>query len=95
LDEAFEAAEARRLAQRFGWPYAPKRGSWSHVAAMDRSVLARQCLGRRIPDVPARRRAVQAWGRQRNAAVVKGEWQFPTADARVKRKRLYPTIELP
>ena len=58
------------------------------------SVLARQCLDRRIPDMPALRREVEAWQRQRNAAVVKVDWQFTTADARVKLKKLYPTLQL-
>lgn len=94
LYEALEPAEARRLAERFEWHYTPKHGSWLNVAEMELSVLARQCLDRRIPDLEALRREVEAWQRQRNAAVVKGDWQFTTADARVKLKKLYPTIEL-
>jgi hypothetical protein len=94
LYEAFEPAEARRLAGRFEWHYTPKHGSWLNVAELELSVLARQCLDRRIADVEALRREVAAWERQRNAAVVKVEWQFTTADARVKLKKLYPTIEL-
>jgi DDE superfamily endonuclease len=94
LYEAFEPAEARRLASRFEWHHTPKHGSWLNVAEMELSVLARQCLDRRIPDLAALRREVAAWERQRNAAVVKVDWQFTTADARVKLKRLYPTIEL-
>jgi DDE superfamily endonuclease len=94
LYEAFEPAEARRLAQRFEWHYTPKHGSWLNVAEMELSVLARQCLDRRIPDSQALRREVRAWEQKRNAAVVKVDWQFTTADARVKLKRLYPTIEL-
>jgi len=94
LYEAFEPAEARRLAERFEWHYTPKHGSWLNMAEMELSVLARQCLDRRIPDMPALRREVEAWQRQRNAAVVKVVWQFTTADARVKLKKLYPTIEL-
>jgi len=64
------------------------------VAECELSALARQCLGRRIPDLEALRREVAAWERERNAAVVKVDWQFTTADARVKLKRLYPAIEL-
>src|SRR5215475_3663533 len=84
LYEAFEPAEARRLAERFEWHYTPKHGSWLNVAEMELSVLARQCLDRRIPDLAALRREVAAWERARNAAVVKVHWQFTTADARVK-----------
>jgi hypothetical protein len=94
LYEAFDPAEARRLAERFEWHHTPKHGSWLNVAEMELSVLARQCLDRRIPDLEALRREVAAWVAQRNAAVVKVEWQFTTADARVKLKSLYPTIEL-
>ena len=61
---------------------------------MELSVLARQCLDRRIPDLGVLRREVAAWVATRNAAVVKVDWQFTTADARVKLKRLYPSIEL-
>jgi transposase len=94
LYEAFEPAEARRLAERFEWHYTPKHGSWLNVAEMELSVVARQCLDRRIPDLEALRREVAAWERKRNAAVVKVEWQFTTADARVKLKKLYPSIQL-
>jgi hypothetical protein len=94
LYEAFAPAEARRLAGRFEWHYTPKHGSWLNVAEMELSVLARQCLDRRIPDLEALHAEVAAWERDRNAAVVKVDWQFTTADARVKLKRLYPTIEL-
>ena len=94
LYEAFEPAEARRLAGRFEWHYTLKHGSWLNVAEMELSAVARQCLDRRVPDLGALRREVAAWERKRDAAVVKVDWQFTTADARVKLKKLYPTIEL-
>ena len=94
LYEAFEPAEARRLVEKLEWHYTPKHGSWLNVAEMELSVLARQCLDRRIPDLETLRREVAAWQERRNAAVGKVDWQFTTADARVKLKRLYPTIEL-
>ncbi len=94
LYEAFEPAEARRLVEKLEIHYTPKHGSWLNVAEMELSVLARQCLDRRIPDLEALRREVAAWEQTRNAAVVKVDWQFTTADARVKQKKLYPTIEL-
>jgi hypothetical protein len=94
LYEAFAPAEARRLAKRFEWHYTPKHGSWLNVAEMELSALARQCLDRRIPDQPTLRREVAAWERARNAAVVKVDWQFTTDDARVKLRKLYPTIQL-
>ena len=94
LYEAFEPDQAHRLAQRFEWHYTPKHGSWLNMAEMELSVVARQCLDRRIPDMATLRKEVEAWQAQRNQAVVKVEWQFTTADARVKLKKLYPTIQL-
>ena len=94
LYEAFEPAEARRLAERFEWHYTPKHGSWLNVAEIELSVVARQCLDRRIPDLETLRHEVAAWERSRNAAKVKVDWHFRTADARVKLKKLYPTIQL-
>jgi transposase len=94
LYEAFEPAEARRLAERIEWHYTPKHGSWLNMAEIELSVLARQCLDRRIPDREALTREVAAWEAKRNAAGAKADWQFTTADARVKLKKLYPTIQL-
>jgi hypothetical protein len=92
--EAFDPAEARRLVERIEWHYTPKHGSWLNMAELELSVLARQCLDRRIPDIGTLRREVAAWEADRNAAVVRVDWQFTTADARTKLKRLYPTIQL-
>jgi hypothetical protein len=93
LYEAFEPQEARRLAARIEWHYTPKHGSWLNMAECELSVLARQCLDRRIPDQATLQREVAAWQKRRNDAGVKADWQFTTADARVKLKRLYPTIQ--
>lgn len=94
LYEAFTPQEARRLAERFEWHYTPRHGSWLDVAEAELSVLARQCLDRRIPDLPTLQREVGRWEQARNAAVVKVDWQFTTADARIKLRKLYPTIQL-
>ncbi len=94
LYEAFPPAEARRLADRIEWHYTPKHGSWLNMAEIELSVLARQCLGRRIPDREVLAREVAAWEAKRNAAGVTADWQFTTADARVKLKKLYPTTQL-
>ena len=94
LYEAFDPATARRLAERFEWHYTPKHGSWLNVAECELSVLARQCLDRRIPDLATLTREVATWERDRNAAEVTIDWQFTTADARVKLKRLYPRNQL-
>lgn len=94
LYEAFEPTEARRLAERFEWHYTPKHGSWLNVAEMELSILARQCLDRRIPNLATLKREANAWQQQRNATAVGVEWQFTTAEARIKLKRLYPTIQV-
>eukprot|EP01136_Pigoraptor_vietnamica_P034985 Opistho-1_new@99584 len=93
LYEAFPPAEAHRLAERIEWHYTPRHGSWLNMAEIELSVLARQCLDRRIPDRETLAREVAAWKAERNAAGVTADWQFTTADARVKLKRLYPTIQ--
>lgn len=93
LYQAFPPAEARRVCERLEWHYTPKHGSWLNVAECELSVLARQCLDRRIPDMDALRREVAAWERDRNAAGVVADWQFTTADARTRLTRLYPTVE--
>jgi hypothetical protein len=93
LYEVFEPAEARRILQRLEFVYTPKHASWLNVAELELSALARQCLGRRVADRETLRREVAAWEQGRNAAVVKVDWQFTTADARVKLKRLYPILE--
>ena len=94
LYEAFAPAEARRLAERVEWHYTPKHGSWLNMAEIELSALARQCLDRRIPDAGTLTREVAAWEQRRNAAAVKADWQFTAADARVRLKKLYPTIQV-
>ncbi len=90
--QAFEPEEARRLVNRFEFHFTPKHGSWLNMAEIELSVLSRQCLRHRIPDEPTLDREVQAWTRERNSKVVKVDWRFSTADARIKLKRLYPMI---
>ena len=92
LYEAFPAAEARRLVERFEWHYTPKHGSWLDMAESELSVLSAQCLDRRIADKHTLIEEVAAWQDSRNNSHAKADWQFTTADARVKLKRLYPTI---
>jgi DDE superfamily endonuclease len=92
LYEAFPAAEARRLVERFEWHYTPKHGSWLDMAESELSVLSGQCLDRRIPDKPTLIGEVTAWEHHRNNNHTKADWQFTTADARIKLKRLYPAI---
>ena len=92
LYEAFPAAEARRLTERFEWHYTPKHGSWLDMAESELSVLSFQCLDRRIPDRQTLIEEVAAWQDCRNKKHTTADWHFTTADARVKLKRLYPAI---
>ena len=92
LYEAFPAAEARRLVERFEWHYTPKHGSWLDMAEAELSVLSTQCLDRRIPGKPTLIDEVTAWERQRNRNHTKADWHFTTADARIRLKRLYPAL---
>jgi DDE superfamily endonuclease len=92
LYKAFEPAEARRLLNKLEFHFTPKHGSWLNMAEIELSVLARQCLERRIPDQESLRQEVSAWQQSRNAQHRTVDWQFTTADARTKLKRLYPSI---
>ena len=92
LYQAFPPGEARRLVERFEWHYTPKHGSWLDMAESELSVLSRQCLNRRIPDKPTLTGEVAAWQDSRNKKNAKADWQFTTADARTKLKRLYPAM---
>jgi hypothetical protein len=93
LYEAFPPAEAKRLADKLEIHYTPKHGSWLNIAEIELSVLSRQCLDRRIADTDTLRREVQAHQASRDALGTKVNWRFTTHDARIKLKRLYPSIE--
>jgi len=91
LYEAFEAAEARRIARRLEFHYTPKHGSWLNMAEIEFSVLSRQCLNRRIPDEKTLRREIAALESERNSVHAKVNWQFTSRDARIKLRRIYPS----
>ena len=91
LYEAFEPAEARRIAQRLEIHYTPKHGSWLNMAEIEIGVMARQCLDRRLPDQNTLRREVDAWQERRNQEAIRVNWRFTTEDARIKLKSLYPS----
>jgi len=93
LYEAFEPERARRIAARFEVHHTPKHGSWLNVAEIELSVLARQCLDRRLASAEALRREVGAWEEERNERAVAVRWRFTTADARIKLHRLYPSLQ--
>lgn len=92
LYEAFEPAEARRLIEKLELHYTPKHGSWLNMAEIELSVLSRQCLDRRIGKQAELEREVAAWQARRNGQRACIDWRFTTADARIKLKRLYPSI---
>jgi len=92
--EAFDPAEALRLANRFEVHYTPKHGSWLNMAEIEFSVLSRQCLDRRIPDQISLAKEINAWQNDRNDLSVKVIWRFTTADARIKLKHLYPHFQV-
>ena len=94
LYEAFTPTEARRLLECLEIHHTPQHGSWLHMAETELSVLATQCLDRRIPNPLTLTQEVAAWERQRNTAKCRVDWRFTTQDARIKVKRLYPSIQL-
>jgi hypothetical protein len=92
LYEAFPPAEAKRLADKLEIHYTPTHGSWLNMAELELSVLARQCLNRRLGNRATIEQEVAAWTAARNAAATTIDWRFTTADARIKLKRLYPAV---
>lgn len=93
LYERFEPEEAHRLAAKFEWHYTPEHASWLNVAECELSVLSHQCLARRIAEKDTLSREVTAWETRRNQSCAKVNWQFTTADARIKLRRLYPVVK--
>jgi len=93
LYAAFPPAEAKRLADKLEIHYTPKHGSWLNMAELELSVLQRQCLRQRLPDRGAMAREVGAWAKRRNDQTRRIDWQFTTADARTKLRRLSPAYE--
>lgn len=94
LYKAFPPEEARRIIDRLQIHHSPKHGSWLNMAEIELSVLHRQCLDTRIPDQETLVKRVTAWESARNSAQSTVNWRFTTADARIKLKRLYPTIDV-
>jgi DDE superfamily endonuclease len=93
LYEAFPAEQARRIIERLEIHYTPKHGSWLNMAEIELSVLVRQCLDQRIDSKEKLCQQVAAWEDERNERQVGVNWQFSTADARIKLRRLYPVIQ--
>jgi hypothetical protein len=93
LYEAFPPERARAIAERLELHHTPKHGSWLNVAEIELSVLARQCLERRIETAEALRGEVAAWEEPRNDRAAAVQWRFTTADARIKLRHLYPPLQ--
>jgi hypothetical protein len=94
LYEAFPPAEARRLIDRIKVVHTPKHGSWLNMAECELSVLEKQCLADRIGDMDTLCQRVKIWNSDRNTRSKRIDWQFRTADARIKLRRLYPQIQM-
>jgi hypothetical protein len=92
LYEAFAPAEAERVAARLEVHHTPKHGSWLNMAEVESSALGRD-LPERVGERPVLVGHVSAWEDRRNGDGVRADWQFTTADARVKLRKLYPTID--
>jgi len=93
LYESFPPDKAKALWDRFQFVYTPKHGSWLNMAEIELNVLTGQCLKRRIDDIEIVKREVAAWQKARNNKGAKVNWQFTAEDARIKLRRLYPTLD--
>jgi hypothetical protein len=90
--EKYCPANAKALWDRFEFIYTPRHGSWLNMAEIELNVLTKQCLNRRIGELQEIREEAEAWQNSRNNKNAKIDWQFTTKDARIKLKRLYPSI---
>jgi DDE superfamily endonuclease len=93
LYSTFAPPEALRILKRLEIHYTPVHGSWLNMAEIELSALARQCLSRRIGTQEELEREVLAWQQRRNEESITVNWRFTTTDARIKLKRLYPSLE--
>ena len=91
--EDFSTEIARKLARRIEFCYTPVHGSWLNMVEIELSVLVRQCLKRRLPDIETLNREAQAWCRERNRLGASVDWRFRTEDARVKLRSLFPSVK--
>jgi hypothetical protein len=93
LYKAFPPEQAKRILDKLDIHYTPKHGSWLNMAEIELSILSRQCLDRRLPDPEILIREIAAWQEKRNAGARPMDWRFTTEDARIKLKKLYPTLQ--
>src|SRR3990172_2652390 len=94
LYEAFPPAEARRLMEKLEIVNTPKHGSWLNVAEIELGVLNRPCMGERIGEKSERVEKTRPWERGRNGTTAKIDWQFTTADAPIKLRRVYTKLQV-
>lgn len=92
LYKVYEPEQARAIINRFEFIYTPKHGSWLNIAECELSVLSRQALQKRFPSKEKLTKQTQTWTKNRNEEQIGVDWQFTTKKARIKLKRLYPTI---
>ena len=92
LYEAFEPSLARRLAEKLEFHYTPKHGSWLDMAEIELSILSRQCMNDYFESRKQLKERIVPWERSRNDQQAGINWRFTTADARIKLRRLYPTL---
>jgi hypothetical protein len=92
LYEVFEPTEAKRILDKLDFHFTPKHGSWLNMAEIEFSVLSRQCLNRYIQDDVSLIQEISAWQEDRNKIQATVDWQFTTDKARIKLKKLYPSI---
>lgn len=93
LYESFEPSEAKRIADKLEIHHTPRHGSWLNMAEIEMSVMSRQCLRERMHSVQYLTEEALLWQRHRNCKKVKVDWRFTTEDARIKLKKLYPSID--
>jgi hypothetical protein len=91
--KAFAPEEARRILDKLDIHSAPKHGSWLNRAEVELNILSRQCLDRRIPNQETLQKEIAAWQEKRNAIARSMKWRFTNDEARVKLKKLYPTLQ--
>ena len=93
LYKAFPPEQAKRILDKLDIHYTPRHGSWLNMAEIELSILSRQCLDRRIPDQETLKQEIAAWQETRNTRACPMDWRFTTEEARVKLKKLYPTLK--
>ena len=81
------------MSKKIEFIYTPKHGSWLKMVEIELSVLVRQCLKRRLADTQALEREAGAWCEERNRLGTSVQWRFTTEDARIKLRKLYPSID--